>query len=104
MSNGILIYKTAAGRTPPGATDWKQYSDGIYVDVDTSAAGFGERSVIYTTSLAGEKGHWLTTGGSCIYSPTNKGFRIYVKYISTVTPQDANSWNWHINWIGIEVS
>lgn len=105
MADEIIIYKMAAGRTTPGATDWKQYSQpyGIYVDVDTSAAGFGSKTVIYTTSLAGEGSHWETTGGSCVYDSTNKGFRIYVKFPRAVTPQQANEWKWHINWVGMEV-
>lgn len=105
MPDQVIIYKIAAGRTTPGATNWKQYStpDGIYVDVDTSAAGFGSKTVIYTTSLAGESSHWVTTGGNCVYSPTNKGFRVYVKFNGPITTPQANAWKWHINWVGVEV-
>jgi hypothetical protein len=105
MAEGMIVHMVGAGKTTPGATNWVQYStpDGIYVDVDTSAAGFGSKTVIYTTSLAGDTSHWVTTGGSCVYLPTNKGFRIYVKNPGAITPQQANSMRWHVTWIGIEI-
>ena len=68
--------KVRAGKTPPGATKWQQYAtpDGIFVDVDTSAAKF-QGEVFYTASLAGDTSHWVTTGGSCIYSPHQQGLQ-----------------------------
>jgi hypothetical protein len=101
----ITTHMVAAGETPPGSTDWKQYSpEGIYVDVDTSDAGFGSRTVVYTCSLGGDSRHWTTTGGSCIYNAARKSFRVYVRHTGPITPEQANSWKWHINWMGIEVS
>ena len=103
MSASEPFAKVRAGKTPPGSTDWKVYSpDGIYVDVDTSAASF-KGDVFYTCSLAGVSSHWVTTGGSCIYNPTSKGFRVYVRYTGPITPQVANNNKWHIQWVGVEL-
>jgi len=92
----------AAGSTTPGATDWKQFgSNGLYLDVDTSKAGFTE-TPIYITSMGGTN-IWATTGVNSIYVPTPTGFRVYVRFSSgaSITPGQANSWNWHVRWIGI---
>ena len=96
----------ACGQTTPGSTNWIQYSNpaGLYVDVDTSAAGFTS-TPIYITSLGGWGSHWYTTGGTSVYSPTATGFRVYVYFMSgAITPETANSGNygWHINWCGFE--
>jgi hypothetical protein len=92
-----------AGSTVPGATAWQVYdASGIYVDVDTSAAGFS-RVPIYVTSLGGHAHHWETTGGSSVYQPTAGGFRVYVRFASGVplTPAYANSNAWVVSWIGV---
>ena len=119
----------AQGTTPPvdqgpksglvarcrGQTSWQPYSVnntryGIFVDVDTSAAGF-TKTPVYVTSIAGSGYHWATTGGSAVYQPTATGFRVYVRWsavVSTVpipdppTPEFANAQRWHVNWIGAE--
>ncbi|HYR07974.1 MAG TPA: hypothetical protein VEQ60_09405 [Longimicrobium sp.] len=93
----------ASGQTPPGSTNWQPYgSSGIFVDVNTSAAKFPSTPV-YVTSLGGNSGNWSTTGGSSVYQETPTGFRVYVRWVdgSALTPAQANSWQWHINWIGI---
>jgi hypothetical protein len=47
--------KTASGRTTPGATNWQaERSTTIYVDVDTSAAGF-TTTPVYVTSIGGDR-------------------------------------------------
>ena len=106
--------RTASGRTKPGETDWRQYpgGGGIFVDVDTSWAEFSDR-VVYITSLGGRTSHWATTGGSSVYpspplvsnTPSGKGFRIFIKWGDDrpLSPETANSFGWHINWIGTEV-
>lgn len=106
--------RTASDRTKPGATNWQQYpgGGGIFVDVDTSSANFSDR-VVYITSLGGRTHHWATTGGSSVYPsplfssniPLGKGFRIFIKWIdgSLLTPKIANDFDWHINWIGMEI-
>ncbi|MBN1596038.1 hypothetical protein JW933_08950 [candidate division FCPU426 bacterium] len=103
--------KTGSGSTLPGATEWKEYrSDsgqriGIYVDVDTRAAGF-IATPFYFASLAGASSHWSTTGANSIYNATPTGFRIYVRSFNGValTPAVANQKKWHITWFGIESS
>jgi hypothetical protein len=97
--------RIACGNTPPGATAWVVYTaNGIYVDVNTSSGKFTSTPV-YTTSIGGTSSHWATTGATSVYLPTATGFRIYVKWSdsSPLTPAQANSWQWHIKWIGMEV-
>jgi len=99
---GMTKTLAAAGSTTPGATDWVQYgSNGLYLDVDTSSAGFTE-TPIYLTSLGGYGGHWATTGATSIYVPKPTGFRVYVRFISgAITPEQANLWKWHVRWAGV---
>ena len=100
--------KIASGNTTPGSTNWQQYSPpantGVYIDVDTSSAGFTSTPV-YTTSIGGNSSHWSTTGATSIYNATPNGFRVYVRWANgnQLTPTQANNLNWHINWIGMEV-
>jgi len=99
---GIPRNKVNASSTTPGATDWVKYGNKeLYVDVNTSSAGFNE-TPIYITSLGGYYHHWRTTGTTSIYNATPTGFRVYVFYEDgPVTPAQANSWGWHIQWVGI---
>jgi hypothetical protein len=94
----------ARGSTPVGNTAWQQYPDGegVFVDVDTSSAGF-TTTPIYITSLGGLSQHWGTTGATSIYQPTPTGFRVYVRWSGggPLTPALANQQEWHINWIAV---
>ena len=94
----------ARGSTPVGNTAWQQYFDGegVFVDVDTSSAGF-KTTPIYITSLGGTNAHWATTGATSIYEPTPTGFRVFVRWWSggPLTPAGANQSGWHINWIAV---
>ncbi|MBN1605427.1 MAG: trypsin-like serine protease [Polyangiaceae bacterium] len=84
-----------SGRTSTTNTNWVQYgSNGIYVDVDTSACGFNYAT--YLTTLGGKSEHWTTKGASSVYERDN-GFRVYV-YRSGITVAEAKSRQWHINW------
>lgn len=97
-------FRMGVGKTPSGSTAWQVYgTNGIFVDVDTTAAGF-VKTPLYVTALHGTSSHWATTGGTSVYQPTPTGFRIYVKWSdsSPLTPATANSCGWHIQWIGIE--
>lgn len=105
----MTVTKIASGKTQPGATNWQLYNkEGIYVDVDTSAAGFTQTPV-YATSIGGDGQHWGITGASSVYQAINKGFRVYIRWDRTsgtteeVTPQIANGNKWHINWIATGV-
>ena len=97
--------KIGSGSTPAGTTKWKQYpgGKGVFVDISTSAAGFSSTPQ-YLTSIGGSSSHWSTTGATSIYSPSSKGFRVYVRWANgnPLTPSDANRLKWHINWVGIE--
>ncbi len=95
------------GETPhtcPGnPTNWIQYSaNTVYVDIDTSAAGFGS-TPWYFTSLGGSLSHYLSRGATSIYSSTPTGFRVYVTYINgNITADTAKCvYTWYINWCGI---
>jgi len=97
------IANWVSGRTASGATNWKAYtSSSIYVDVDTSAAGFAE-APLYFASLGGNSYHRDAQGISAIFTPTAKGFRIYLKSLSGValTPAYANSKGWYIQWVAV---
>jgi hypothetical protein len=102
----MAALKIGNGRTTPGSTAWQPYNGtaGVYLDVNTSAAGFSSTPV-YVTSLGGNSGNWSTAGATSVYQASPTGFRVYVKWIdgSPLTPAQANSWQWHINWIGMEV-
>ena len=99
--------RTIAGRTKPGSTDWKQYrtGNGIYVDVDTTSGRFAGTPV-YTTSIYGDSHHWATVGASSIYKASATMFRVYIRWVdgSPLTPETANNFKWHINWVGKEIS
>ncbi|MBD2456283.1 RICIN domain-containing protein [Nostoc sp. FACHB-87] len=104
--------KIASGKTTPGATDWKTGgnvgSDGVYVYIDTSAAGFTSVPT-YVITVGGKNHHWGISGSSSIYNPTAKGFEVEIRWEqgysqsgTAVTPAVANQNEWHINWIAIE--
>jgi hypothetical protein len=101
LSQAVQVYR---GSTPVGNTAWQQYStgDGVFVNVDTSSAGF-TTTPIYITSLGGRSDHWLTIGATSIYVPTPTGFRVYVRWANggSLTPAIANQNGWHINWIAV---
>jgi hypothetical protein len=104
LSQPVQSAFIAKGSTPVGNTAWQQYPDGegVFVDVDTSSAGF-KTTPIYITSLGGRNGHWGTTGATSIYEPTPTGFRVYVRWSTggLLTPAEANGAEWHINWIAV---
>jgi hypothetical protein len=99
----MATWKIASARTT--STAWQVYSPtGIYLDVNTSVGGF-TGTPVYITSIGGNAAHWATTGATSIYFPTATGFRVYVRWVdgSALTPAQANSFGWHINWVGIQV-
>ena len=115
--NGALRATNLLGRRPfrietgqSAPTDWQVYSpDGIFVDVNTSAAGF-TAPPRYITALHGISLHWAITGGSSVYpippagAPTATGFRIYLKWANgnPLAPATATGNGWYIQWIGIQ--
>jgi hypothetical protein len=102
----MAVLRIGSGRTNPGSTAWQPYNagtTGIFVDVNTSAAGF-TGAPLYFTSIGGNSSHWATTGATSVYLPTATGFRIYVRWDDggPITPAQANGFQWHINWFGIQ--
>ena len=100
---GVPADNTDSGATPSGTTDWKAYgSKAIYLDVDTSGAGFTETPRYFTT-LGGSANNWDALGVNAIYSATPNGFRIYLKSASGIalTPAYANSKGWYVQWLGV---
>ena len=103
LSQTVQSALIGRGSTPVGNTAWQQYgAEGIFVDVDTSSAGF-KTTPIYITSLGGRGNHWQTTGATAIYNPTPTGFRVYLRFapLGPITPAFANQQGWHINWIAV---
>ena len=101
---GIPNTENIAGSTTVGGTDWKQYgSNSIYVDVDTTNAGFID-TPLYFTSIGGNYRHWEVDGINAIYSPTKTGFRIYLRddLSDYLTPELANQMGWNIQWLGVQ--
>ncbi|MGE0824409.1 MAG: hypothetical protein AB7G75_03830 [Candidatus Binatia bacterium] len=93
-------FRVVVGRTDPKQTAWEQYNDsGIYVDIDTSTAGFSS-TPYYFTSLGGHTNNWMAQGVTSIYEPTAKGFRVHVGH-NRLTAAKAEEWGWYINWIAI---
>ena len=108
--------RIGSGSTKPVNTAWQPYDPtssipgrGIFVDVDTSHAGF-TKTPNYVISVGGRSHHWELTGTSTIYDPTPTKFRVYVRlsYNKTgqetppLTPAQANTHLWHVTWIGVE--
>jgi hypothetical protein len=107
--------RIGSGSTPQGATAWQQYDPtnplmrGVYVDVDTSAAGF-KKTPNYVISLCAHNRAWELSGTSAVYDPTAIGFRVYVRWSYNqsgaeqppLTPAEANRDGWYVTWIGVE--
>eukprot|EP01025_Chloroclados_australasicus_P024298 TRINITY_DN24411_c0_g1_i1.p2 TRINITY_DN24411_c0_g1~~TRINITY_DN24411_c0_g1_i1.p2 ORF type:complete len:123 (-),score=5.16 TRINITY_DN24411_c0_g1_i1:349-717(-) len=96
------------GSTPKCSTDWKVYNPvGITLTIDITKCGFS--SVPYlVSSLHGNTRHWVSTGGSEVYDLSPNNFTVYVLYrkeegpAHSLTPQEANAWCWHIQWIALQ--
>lgn len=89
------------------ATDWKNNTlggGGIFVDIDTSEANFGN-TPHYLTTLEWEKHHWNAGGINAIYNETSKSFRIYLKWVykleKPLTASIAEENGWYIKWTAI---
>ena len=80
---------------------WKTFgSHSVYLDVDTSEAGFSS-TPHYVVTMNGMHSHWSVVGGHAIYEPTATSFRIYLLYeVSRVTAKQAQQYDWRVNWIG----
>jgi hypothetical protein len=88
--------------------DWMTYhtGNGVYVDVNTAAAGF--KSIPhYVVSLYGKSQHWAVTGVTSIYNASISGFRVYLRWsVSGNIPLNAahaQEKGWYLRWTGIEL-
>ncbi|MDG1333473.1 MAG: hypothetical protein P8P74_14145 [Crocinitomicaceae bacterium] len=91
-----------AGSTASGA-GWTSYnSTTIQINVSTAGCAFASTPQ-YFTSIGGLGSHFELVGASAIYSPSSNGFTVYLKKNdgSTVSPADAVSGGWYLNWQGI---
>jgi hypothetical protein len=98
--NGAPV-RIVAGATTPGATNWQLYNggQGLYVDIDTSAAGF-QTTPAYIVTVSGNANNWNLVGGSSPYFATATGFRVYIRNAdwSYLSVSGANSNQWIVNW------
>ncbi len=74
----------------------------IYQFVDMSGCGFANTPRIFT-SLGGGGSHVTTVGVSAIYFPSTNVFRVYLQKHdgSGITPTEAQSAGWFVNWIAV---
>ncbi len=94
------LKRICAGSTPSGSTSWVQYqTNTLYVDIDISGCGFPSQPV-YTASLTGISSHFTAVGMTSIYPSGASAFRVYVTQTG-VTPAQANSWLWAVNWVAV---
>jgi hypothetical protein len=79
---------------------WVQHAtdpNDIYQDIDTSACAL--QLPWYQTSLEGTQHHSKTVGATSIYRASTTGLRIHVRSeAGALTPSQAATDNWHINW------
>ncbi|MFG1961541.1 hypothetical protein [Nonomuraea sp. NPDC049028] len=105
--SGSTTQRIASGSTAPGM-GWQLYinnSPGLYIDVDTTSAGF-RGTPVYTVSVGGTDHQFELTGTSTVYRPTATGFRVYIRWserdIPPLTVADAETYGWYVNWIGVD--
>ncbi|GAB2488833.1 hypothetical protein GCM10027187_65060 [Streptosporangium sandarakinum] len=94
----------ASGQTIPG-WGWKAYGpNSVYIDIDTSAAGF-TGNPIYLTAIGGVGGmQYDLVGTSAVYDVTATKFSVYLKWRDDrpLSVADAQRFGWYINWIGYD--
>jgi hypothetical protein len=75
----------------------------LHVYIDTSSHGF-DSTPLYIPSVVGLGKHFKLLGTNTVYDASATGFRIvvYNALANNITPQHANDWQWHVNWIAIE--
>ncbi|RJL35952.1 DUF11 domain-containing protein [Bailinhaonella thermotolerans] len=91
---------TASGRTEPGK-GWRWYSDKtVFIDVDTTDAGFTATPVYLTSLDAGQS--WVPNGFTQVSGAAPTGFRLYFWRAdgAPFSPADAERLNLQVNWIG----
>lgn len=95
--------KVCSGHTSATNSNWQYYSSaGKYLDIDTSQCNFSS-TPYYFTSLGGNASHWTAIGTTAIYSADKNSFRTYINRPG-ISPNQARSKRWHMNWIAIDKS
>jgi len=79
-----------------------------YMDVDTTSAVFTETPIYLATLGGGDDSLQDLIGINAIYSPSNRGFRVYVRVQTDSGGNDTNllasqmnNLSVHVNWIGV---
>lgn len=94
-------YRVASGQTARSTTNWiRSTANTIYVDVDTTGAGFAVVPQYYF-NLVGDAGHHTVMGTGCVCNPTKDGFRVYLHRESGVTVTEARTNKWYIQWTAV---
>ncbi|WP_435240662.1 hypothetical protein [Streptomyces cucumeris] len=105
----MATLRVGSGKTSPGQ-GWQLYGqEGVFLDVDTSAARFAGTPV-YTASLNSTGGNQLwAVGASSVYSATATGFRVYLRWVDDarrggrqLTPETAEQFGFYLTWIGVD--
>jgi len=89
-----------AGKTQ--SNDWNVAAGFLTLHVDLTAYNFPDTPII-VTSLHGLGYHWMILGGSSPYNISSTGFDIYIRSVfpneMETTKNNAQQYNWHIQWI-----
>ncbi|GAA2113868.1 hypothetical protein [Streptomyces synnematoformans] len=105
----MATLRVGSGKTAPGES-WQLYGqEGVYIDVDTSAANFSGNPV-YHASIYSTGGNQLWTHGAHgIYNVTATGFRLYLRWVDDakrggkqLTPDTCREFGFHVAWSGID--
>jgi len=109
------------GVTPSGSTKWKSEARGvIYTDVDLSMLGLDRVPKYFASVVESKRSHLVNatimtsqtlssltnvTGKSTIVRPTNRGFRIRLRYNpdtgKNLTEADARVHGWRVRWAAV---
>jgi hypothetical protein len=100
------------GSTNVGRTGWKRitydpadgytvYQHSLVVAVNVSAAHFRSEPRFFT-SIVGKRSHWRVSGANIVYSPSAKGFVLYIVHDKHITPAQAEGDEWAISWVASE--
>ncbi|MBE1536374.1 DUF11 domain-containing protein [Actinomadura algeriensis] len=93
---------TTSGRTETGRGWQVQSGKVIYIDVDTTAAGFTETPNYVASVRSTDGDHYGVIGAQNIHRATRDGFRVYLWWEDgkALAPADAERGRWYVTWIG----
>ena len=82
------------------SSSWQAYSSKmIYRDVTIPASCRTVKPRYIFTSLVGTAEHRTASGVNTLYRKTDDSFRVYLYREAGVTPAQASSWGWALNWV-----